>query len=585
MTPAIEFPNAVITQPASIKHPAAARAAGLSWRRRWLAWILAPLVLFVPLLFLPHDLFFGNRDSLFYGNILTLISDSLHSGTLYPRWFASANASMGSPAMMFYAPLAYIATALIEWPLEFLHLNLDAKFILGMYVSQVLGGFTAFLWLRRRFSPRTAFIGSLHYVLLPYKLIYIYVHLNLAQLWALVFLPLWMLSAEELIAGKRIRGAALFALAGAATYYCHPLTVIAFGAVPVCYTLWFGRRHRAVWASLMLACLLMAGLCLPLAWPQHHDLSWISPDGFLAGKLAWRQNLYHIDVLLCAYYGFIAALVALAAKRCRSIVTSGLAGPSLFCSLLIALVAFMNLHLSEFIWAHVTVLQYLQFPAARLHSLALIAVTFLICVWFEHSTEMLKISRRVYRPVAIAIMVAVSLAATVARLEQFYDGKQFASFDIPKVRAARILSPPEYRTRWGCIKGSRVLDLYRTRTVPPPLAAPAGSAVSLEQWNPPQRIAFTADVNASQAAITVRQCYVPAWQAFDSGKPVPLTAAGPDGLISIDLPQGRHHVEIRFTQSPDMAAAQHAAVASLGLCLLLFIGSGRREPYSPPVCE
>jgi hypothetical protein len=314
----------------------------------------------------------------------------------------------------------------------------------------------------------------------------------------------------------------------------------------------------------------MAGVSLALAWPQHHNLSWISPEGFLAGKLAWHENLYHVDVLLCAWYGFIAGLVAVAAKRCRSIIESGLSGPALFFATVIGIVAFLNLHLSEFIWERISVLQYLQFPAARLHSVALIAVTFLICVWLDHYPHMLAVSRRVYKPVTIAVMIALSLAATGARLLQFYDGRQFKAFDIAGVREARIISPPEYRTRWGCVKGSHALDLYLTHSVPSPVAADRGLAVSLREWNPPERIAFSTDVQSAQAGMTVRQCYIPAWQAFDSGKPVPLSAAGPNGLIHLSLSPGHHNLEIRLAETADMRIVRRTSVGALGICLVLF---------------
>ena len=225
---------------------------------RWLCRLLAPLALFLPLFFLSRVMFLGNRDALFYGNVPALTSDALRGGHFFTRWFADANASMGSAVMMFYPPLAYIATALFELPLAGLHLNPDTRFILGIYASQVLCGVTAFAWLKRDFRIRTAFIGSLLYVLLPYKFVYIYMHFNLAQLWALAFLPLWMLGVEKPVAGDGARAAAIFALRGAATYYSHPPTVVAFGVVPVCYTLWFARRQVGVWDWLALACGLMA---------------------------------------------------------------------------------------------------------------------------------------------------------------------------------------------------------------------------------------------------------------------------------------------------------------------------------------
>jgi hypothetical protein len=552
--------------------------------KRWYCWLLAPLPLLLPMFLIPRVKFLGNRDALFYGNILALTTDALRAGGFYTRWFADANASMGSVVMMFYAPLAYIATALIELPLAGLHPDWGTRFVLGIYASQVLCGVTAFAWLKHHFSMRTALAGSLLYVLLPFKFNYIYDPPNFAQLWALALLPLWMLGVEKLVAGGGARASAMFALAGAATYYTHPLTVLAFGAVPVCYTLWFARRRRAVWLWFALACGLMACLCLMLAWPQAQYRDWIREDGFLSGKYDWRRNLFHfhIDIFLYAYYGVIAALVGWAATRCRAIKDSGKAGPSLFWICILAAVFFLNMPFSAFLWEHVPVLRYLQFPAARLHCAALIAVVFLICVWLEHYKEMLPLSPTLYRLRTLAALIAVFGIATFGRIFLIYATYIASPPDyIAAMRAAHVVSPPEYRTRWGCVDPGHALDLYRKQPVPAPLTAGEGTTLILQEWHPPQRIAFTADVKAAQAGIAVRQCYVPAWEAFDSGRSVPLGAAGPDGLIQITLPQGRHTVELRLAETRSMVYARWAGAVSLVLCLMLLMLGPRVATRAP----
>jgi hypothetical protein len=550
--------------------------------KRWFCWLLAPLLLLWPMFFIPQVKFLGNRDALFYGNVLMLTSDALQRGHLYARWFADANASMGSPVMMFYAPLSYIATALFELPLAGLHPDWGTRFVLGIYASQVLCGVTAFMWLKRHFAIRTAFIGSLLYVLLPFKFNYIYDPPNFAQLWALALLPLWMLAAEKLAAQGGAGASAMFALAGAATYYTHPLTVVAFGAVPVGYTFWFARGRKTVWLWLALACGLMGCLCLMLALPQAQYRDWIREEGFLSGKYDWHRNLLHIDVFLYAYYGLIAVLMGWAAARCRAIKDGGLAGPGFFWIWILAAVFFLNMPFSAFLWARVSILRYLQFPAARLHCAALMAVVFLTCVWLEHYKEILPLSPRIYRLTTPAALIALFGIATLGRVFLIYATYVGTPPDyIDSVRAAHIISPLEYRTRWGCVDPGRALDRYHAHPASAPVTAGEGAAVILQEWHPPQRIAFTADVKTAQAGIEVRQCYVPAWQAFDFGKPVPLIAGGPDGLIQITLPQGRHAVEIQFTEMPSMAYARRAGAVSLILCFLLLMRRPRLPSRTP----
>jgi hypothetical protein len=167
--------------------------------------------------------------------------------------------------------------------------------------------------------------------------------------------------------------------------------------------------------------------------------------------------------------------------------------------------------------------------------------------------------------------------ATGWRIFQFYTKQIPIHRDIDATRAAYIIAPPEYKTHWGCIDADHALDLYRIHAVPAPVTAGEGASVILREWHPPQRIVFVADVKALQAAVTVRQCYVPAWQAFDSGKSVPLSAIEPDGLMQMTLPPGLHTVEIRFVEGSSIAYARLAGGVSLILCLFLFV---RRPPLA-----
>jgi hypothetical protein len=204
------------------------------------------------------------------------------------------------------------------------------------------------------------------------------------------------------------------------------------------------------------------------------------------------------------------------------------------------------------------------------------AVVFLICVWLEHYEEMLPISPRVYRIKTLAVLIILFGIGTGVRVAQFYITHVVAQSEREAMRAAHIIGQPEYKTYWGCVNARHALDLYKAHAVPAAVTAGEGAGLILREWHPPQRIAFTADVKSAQAVFTVRQCYVPVWQAFDSGKPVPLKATAPDGLIQMTLPQGLHTVEIRLAETPLITNSRLASAASLLLCLLLLLCRDRR---------
>jgi hypothetical protein len=546
-------------------------------RFAYLWWLLAPLPLFLPLLFIPRVMFLGNPDALFYGNILAMMSDSMKSGVLLPRWLADANAGFGSPVMMFYAPLAYIVTAWITLPLSPLHMGIGAQLVAGMYASQVVSGSTAYAWLKRSFAPRVAMTGSLLFVLLPYKFIYIYLHINLSQLWALALLPLWMMAAQDMLRGGR-RAIGWYALALAGVYYTHPLTLIAFGAVPGAYVMWFGRRTllRSV-TRLGVAHVLGLGLCMLQALPAHFAMPWIHAERFMEGKYLWRDNFYHIDVILCAYYGMIALLVGAAIRYVPSLAGSAMAKEGVFWIIVIAAVLFLTQRPSTLIWEIITPLQYLQFPAARLHAPALLGVTYLICLWLSSYKEMTPLGDFACRRTTLALFVAIFAVATGWHVYTVESDPNHASDSyLGDAQRAKILAAEPasvYETRWGCIDIVRVYNLYVNHQVPPPVAVVSGEAeVTGLEWSPPGRIALHVDVRSKEARLAVRQCYIPLWRAQDeTGRNILLSPGISSGILELALPHGAHVVEISLARPQEEILGRQVALAAFIIILILLL--------------
>jgi len=547
----------------------------------WLCWLAAPLLLFLPLLFIPHVMFFGNSDALFYSNILAMVSNSLKSGVLFPRWLPEANAGFGSPVMMFYAPLSYIVTVLINLPFAS-HIGIGVQLIVGMYASQVVSGYTCYLWLRRSFSDDIAFVGSMLFVLLPYKLIYIYLHINLAQLWALALLPLWMMAAQDIVSGSR-RAMGAYALALAGVYYMHPLTLIAFGVVPAAYVLWFGRHNllrSLLWLGI--AHVLGLGMCMMQILPAHFYMPWIHSDLFLKGNYFWQNNFYHVDVVLCAYYGMIALVVGAAIRCVPSLKGSAVAYQGIFWIIVLCIVLFLTQQPSDFVWQMIKPLQYLQFPAARLHAAALMGVTYLICIWLSSYHEMKPLGDLVSRRATLVLLIIIFAVATGWRVYQVESDPTHASDSyLGDARAAKIISTPVpvYETSWGCIDAGHAYDLYEHRQVPLPITVVSGNAKLISSvWSPPDRIALNVDVKSCGAKLSVRQCYVPLWKAHEAtGEDIAVFPGKANGLTELVLMQGRHEVELILDSPREEKLGRITAFIALIMSMIL-VGSGIRGP-------
>ena len=281
----------------------------------FLLFAATPAILFLPFLFLDHVVFFGNTDALNYTNLLKLVAGRMAAGDINPRWLAAANIGTGSAAPYYYPSLAYVITAALTAPLAPFDPDASFRLLGGMYLSQVASGLTAWWWLRSHFEQRAALLGALLFVLLPYKFIYIYLHFNLAQLWALVWLPMTMIACDGIVAG-RVRAIPAFALATALIAITHPLTLLAFGAIPVAYVLWFGRPRlgRSV-VYLALGSLLGAGLASVYLLPMALTLDWVQQDYFIGGKSSVLNNLNHRDLLFFLLYLGIAAITSAVLRR------------------------------------------------------------------------------------------------------------------------------------------------------------------------------------------------------------------------------------------------------------------------------
>jgi len=70
--------------------------------------------------------------------------------------------------------------------------------------------------------------------------------------------------------------------------------------------------------------------------------------------------------------------------------------------------------------------------------------------------------------------------------------------------------------------------------------------------------------------------YYPGWRVTVDGDPVPVTPTDPDGLVSFDVPAGRHTIRVRFGETPLRLAADIISLFSLFTFAALMIRGPKR---------
>ncbi|NLF02124.1 MAG: YfhO family protein, partial [Anaerolineales bacterium] len=81
------------------------------------------------------------------------------------------------------------------------------------------------------------------------------------------------------------------------------------------------------------------------------------------------------------------------------------------------------------------------------------------------------------------------------------------------------------------------------------------------------------------ATIHYLALYYPGWQVRVDGEPVPIAPSQPDGLLTFNVPAGRHTLHIRFVETPGRIVADGVSLFSV-LALGLALWAAAREPQS-----
>lgn len=425
---------------------------------------------FISPVIVQSDYFYANKDVLFYTNLLQLFLDHFYMGELYPRWFAEANGGIGSNAMLFYAPLSLALTALTTGWLSLAGVDILYIFYSSMVVALICASMSAYLWLKRHFPVSYALVGALFYIAVPYTQHYIYLHMNLATLWAMVWLPLWMIAAERIgESGCRNRrsGLALYAICTGLVFMTHPLTCIAFIAVPTLYAFVQPNIARLYVGIRLIVAYALAVLLSAIYWlPFVMNKSQVQFSIFTTDNNHYANHFFHIDTFLNLYYAIIALLALALWSRFKHQLDSSLSRKMLLFCAILAGTAFLTFRISQPIWEFITPLQYLQYPATRLHVAAIMCCVFITTYYFwavrSHALASTGIWQGIYTPAIVLILLAVAWPFHINFMEERYSC--YITYPLAllhEMRTFHYLSPPEYLPKELAVHSSDYYTLQK----------------------------------------------------------------------------------------------------------------------------
>ncbi|MCA9939884.1 MAG: hypothetical protein KC418_14680, partial [Anaerolineales bacterium] len=524
-------------------------------------------------------------DAAFHLLRLTQLDVLLRQGVWYSRWAPDMAQGYGYPLFNFYAPLAYYAAALLSHLGAGLNLGLRLAFALSIWGA----GLSTYRLARDYASRPAALTAAVAVMYAPYLGYDVYFRGNLAEsfAWALLPLALWTIGRLAREGGRGWVAAA--ALSYGAVLLTHNVFALIFSPLLAGFALlngWLAGAARRRLLPLGVALGLGLGVAAFFWMPALLERPYIHSDRLLVPPIfVYWNNFITLDELLAWPRAIHPDLINPSPPRALGILPLFLALPALAHlrrgtarrtlagGVGVALLAyiFLMLTVSEPVWARVPLLEFVQFPW-RLLGPAVICLGLLLAlavdVW----------------PGARGPVVAAGGGILLLSLGSlFWFNPRYCPGVMQPTAADIRLFEQQTATIGTTAKGEyvpRVVAVMPTEPADVPFILPPEAQLTRTL---PQAVGRAAVVEAAAPLmVTASLFYYPGWEARVDGVVVPAFPAPQTGLVTFEMPAGRHELRVVWRETPLRRAADLLSLASLAAILLLFATARRRTAAHVP---
>ncbi len=552
----------------------------------WHAILLLMLSLFAWASLLTPDFFLQAHDARHALFFPMEFHSGVLDGYLLPRWSPDIAFGYGYPLFVFYSPLVFYVTEAFRLVGLGASAATKATFALGF----VMGGLAMYHLARRYVGRNGALLAGLLYTYLPYHFVDVYVRAALAESFALVLLPLLLLTFHDLLQRPSPRRAAYAAASYGALVLTHNVTALIFTAIVALYGLLLiagrpARHSRLVlfgWAALsgVLGLALSAVFWLPnLVEQRYIELSQWTAPGY-----NFRLHFVHPGQLISSFWGFGYSV----------------AGASDRMSFQIGLVAVALMLLLVIGWQQVRRRVRLEIAFFGLLGVVLVAAMLPVAgpLWDAFPVApLIQFPWRLLAPLGVCAALLGGVAADTWLLADRRDaGVAVVAMAMIVVVASHPYAEPQYTPPNERQETPRVfLDFERQhldmvgmmswsqeqpRTSPVEVQMEAGEVPQkIEALSPDAQVTLTryrgsslaADVRSPHGTSARVLIYdYPGWKAWVDGQEVAIHRVPPLGLMEVDVPAGQHHLSLRFTDTPLRKGAWGISLLGLALVAAMF---------------
>lgn len=466
------------------------------------------------------------------------------------RWVPDMGYGNGYPLFNFYGPLPYYIGAVASYVLGFIG---AAKLL--FFLPLVFGAVGMYLLAKELFGKIPGVVAAILFMFAPYRALDSYVRGAVGESFGLALIPFVFFFFLRLI---KLKNRKYFALATIATFLFfvshNIMTLIFTPLIIVWISFWLWKEK---WKGLKLALLgfiLALGLSAFFILPAYFEKGLVQTEALTRNELDFRAQFVKVSQLFIDrswnysgsqpqssstisyqigwphWFLVVFAVLALTIYKKRK---NTLLFSLLF--LMFSFAVFMTHNKSSFIWEHIKILAFVQFPW-RFLSIAILAASLIgaYFVSFFKSKWLIIVS-------IVVCLSTILLNWQYFRPEHFY----YDVTDAIKLTGQNFIDQ----------QAGAILDYLPKTALEPRELAPSspliikGKAQAANFVNHSNRWSF--DVNVvSRATLDVPVFDFPNWTAFIDGKVINHQISFPSGRIEIQVPEGEHTVGGIFENTP-----------------------------------
>ncbi|MGB8931576.1 MAG: 6-pyruvoyl-tetrahydropterin synthase-related protein, partial [Anaeromyxobacteraceae bacterium] len=497
------------------------------------------------------------------------------AGDLYPRWVTTAYLGKGAPLFNFYSP----AFSLLPAYAHALGLPLLLALKLEIFVLFAVGATGVYLWVRRHLGHFGGLVASILYLFAPYHFVDVYVRGATAEFAALAPLGFLFWAIDELLERFSVRGLATLGLASAGIVLSHFLGALMIAPFAAAYALARAGVRRVGWAALgrvTMGAILGAALCAFYWLPALAEVNALSAERLRTnntGYLSPYLHFVHPSQWFDTSWGFggsvpdpyvdemsfqVGALILVA------VIASVLLSWHLertgrrFVLLSVALgcgALWLTSAASRPWYVLLKPYEMVQFPWRFLGVVTLFMAAGgggFVCAITER--------RRVFGPVAAAAVAAAAVLLSVPHRRVMLEVPMEDETATLDARVAADLFSAKFGNSDEYLPKDAGIDAANST---PALPAPRGIGVEVGAVRAGgTEVTFDVTAQAGEGIAVVPWHFFPGWRATLDGRAWPLKP-GPDGLIALWVPEGRHVARVRFGTTPPRVVGWLLAIAGL----------------------